>query len=248
MSELEETDAEVNSPENIKGRIEAVQEPEPDHLPIEQRALVRVAPENDKKVTALYNEGDKLLVYAKDREITCNDDMKPATNDLAIIIKTKKAIELIRKEYIDPLRHHLDAVNTAFKEFTAPLLEADELNRKKLIIYRAEVNSKIAEAQAIEQEKVAIARREMELTGEHTVDLTPVDTPEAPSKRVHADMGSVGTQKTYKWEMEDITKVPREYLVPNAVLIGQQVRSSKGTISISGIRVYSEDSIRVNTR
>jgi len=219
-----------------------------DRLSIEQRALVRIAPETDEKATALYNEGVKLLEYAKAREITCNGDMKPATEDLAVITKTKQAIELIRQEYVKPIRHHLDAINTAFKEFTAPLIDADAINRKKLIIYRAEVERQIAEAQAIEQEKLDLARREEKLTGEHTVDLAPVDTPEVASKRVHTDMGSMGTLKTYKWELEDITKVPREYLIPNAVLIGQMVRSSKGTISIPGIRVYSEDSIRVNTR
>ena len=255
-----QAEAEVNSPENIKKRIEAVQRPEQVGMEeglnsegftlvrAEQKALVRIAPETDEKATALYHEGVKLLEYAKAREITCNGDMKPATEDLAVITKTKQAIELIRQEYVKPIRHHLDAINTAFKEFTAPLIDADAINRKKLIIYRAEVERQIAEAQAIEQEKLDLARREEKLTGEHTVDLAPVDTPEVASKRVHTDMGSIGTLKTYKWELEDITKVPREYLIPNAVLIGQMVRSSKGTISIPGIRVYSEDSIRVNTR
>ena len=255
----EETDAEVNSPENIAKRIgeasqiaaevveEIVEERVAERV-AEETAIVKIAPENDEKVTALYNEGVKLLGYAKTREITCNEDMKPASDDLAVITKTKQAIELIRKEYVSPIRHHLDAISIAFKEFMAPLIDADALNRKKLITYKTEVDRKIAEAEAIEQEKLELARREMELTGEHTVDLTPVDTPEVASKRVHTDMGSIGTLKTYKWELEDITKVPREYLVPNAVLIGQQVRSSKGTISIPGIKVYSEDSIRVNTK
>ena len=248
-SQLRELEEGLNSEGlTLIGANEEEEEVATDRLSIEQRALVRIAPETDGKVTALYNEGVKLLEYAKAREITCNGDMKPATEDLAVITKTKQAIELIRQEYVKPIRHHLDAINTAFKEFTAPLIDADAINRKKLIIYRAEVERQIAEAQAIEQEKLDLARREEKLTGEHTVDLAPVDTPEAASKRVHTDMGSIGTLKTYKWELEDITKVPREYLIPNAVLIGQMVRSSKGTISIPGIRVYSEDSIRVNTR
>jgi len=248
-SQLRELEEGLNSEGlTLIGANEEEEEVATDRLSIEQRALVRIAPETDEKVTALYNEGVKLLGYAKAREITCNGDMKPATEDLAVITKTKQAIELIRQEYVKPIRHHLDAINTAFKEFTAPLIDADAINRKKLIIYRAEVERQIAEAQAIEQEKLDLARREEKLTGEHTVDLAPVDTPEAASKRVHTDMGSIGTLKTYKWELEDITKVPREYLIPNAVLIGQMVRSSKGTISIPGIRVYSEDSIRVNTR
>ena len=211
-------------------------------------AIVRIAPEKDEKVAVLYNEGIKLRDYAVTRTITCNEDMKPATDDLAIIAKTKKAIEEVRREYVNPIRHHLDAVNTAFKEFTAPLVEADTLNRTKIKDYRTEVERKRTEAEAIEQERLELAKREEALTGEHTIELKEVEKPEEASKRVHTELGSTGTQKIYKWELVDINLVPREYLMVNASLVQQQVKTSKGSITIPGIRVFEDEVIRVNTR
>jgi len=218
---------EVNSPENI--------------------AMIPIKPEQDAKVIALYQEGIKLRDFAQARAILTNDDLTPATNDLAIIKKTKNAIEELRKEYVNPIRLHLDTVNGTFKDFTAPLAEADTINRQKVQEYQAEIARQVAEAEAINRDKLDLARREMELKGEYTVDLSLTETPEL-RRRVHAEMGSTSTQKNYKWEVDDISKIPREYLMPNHVLIGQVVRSSKGMMAIPGIRTWTEDAIRVSTR
>ena len=262
-----EKQREINSEDGIAEAVEAIQRPEinmankkgtildefanwPEEarLPIKQRALVRVNPEIDEKVVALYNEGVKLLEYAKAREIKTNEDLPAPTNDLSIIAKTKKAIEAIRKEYINPIRQHLDQVNAVFKEFTAPLLEADQLNRSKMTEYRTEVARKIAEAKAIEQDKLDLAKREEALTGEHTVDLTPVEAPPEAQAKVHTDMGSAGVTVIGKWELVDITQVPPEYMMLDTVKVGKVVRASKGSIIIPGIWVYKGESIRVTTR
>ena len=213
-------------------------------------ALINVGAEKDEKVLALYNEGIKLREFALIREIKTNDDLVPATDDLAIIAKLKKAIEEKRREYTDPIRGHLDAVNAAFKEFIEPLTEADTVNRDKIKEYRTEIERKRAEAEAINREKMELARREAELsgTGEFTIDTTPVEAPEEARRRVHTGLGSLGTQRIYKWELVDISQVPKDYLMVNAALIGQVVRSSKGSIVIPGIRVYEDEVVRVNTR
>jgi len=211
-------------------------------------ALITVNPDKDTKVLALYHAGLELRDYALSREIKSDQDMIPATDDLAVIARLKKSIEEKRKEYVDPIRHHLDSVNNAFKEFTAPLTEADQVNRDKIKSYRAEVERKRQEAEETNRMAQEVARRQAEQsgTGEFTVDLTPVEVPEV-ARRVYTGMGSTSTQKVYKWEVVDLSLVPRDYLIPNAALIGNVVRASKGTISIPGIKIYSEDAIRVNT-
>ena len=211
-------------------------------------ALITINPDRDIKVVALYNEGLKLRDYALSREIRNDKDMLPATDDLAIIARLKKSIEEKRKEYVDPIRHHLDSVNNAFREFTAPVTEADQVNRDKIKAYRTEVERRRQEAEEINRQTIELARKQAELNqGEFTVDLTPVKVPEV-RRRVYTGMGSTSTQKVYKWEVADPSLVPREYLIPNAALIGSVVRSSKGSISIPGIKVWTEDAIRVNTK
>ena len=209
-------------------------------------ALITISPAKDSKVIALYNEGSKLRDYALSREIKNNTDLLPATDDLSVIAKLKRAIEGKRKEYVDPIRHHLGSVNNAFKEFAAPLIEADQINRDKVKAYRADVERRRQEAEEINRQAIELAKKQAELNqGEFTVDLTPVEVPEL-RRRVYTGMGSISTQKIYKWEVTDPALIPRGYLMLNAALIGSVVRSSKGSISIPGLKIWEEAAVRVN--
>jgi hypothetical protein len=46
--------------------------------------------------------------------------------------------------------------------------------------------------------------------------------------------------------VEDITKVPAEYLIVNEVVIGKLVRA--GIPSIPGIRIWEEEILKVNAK
>ncbi len=52
--------------------------------------------------------------------------------------------------------------------------------------------------------------------------------------------------KIKKWEVEDITKVPGEYLMVDTVAIGKLVRA--GIKSISGIRIWEEETLKVSAK
>lgn len=79
---------------------------------VEQRALIKVAPEQDTAIQALYNQGTELLKFAEARIITSDADLSPATDDLSIIAGLKKKLEEKKREYINPIQAHL----TAFRE------------------------------------------------------------------------------------------------------------------------------------
>ncbi len=215
---------------------------------IAKTAVIQIAPSGDDAVLKLYEEARGLLKFAESRVIICNNDLVPATEDLSFIAKLKKAIEEKRKEYVSPIREHLDRVNNAFKEFVAPLDQADQLTRKKIMDFRQEQERKRKEAEAIEAEKLALAKREMELKGELTVDLTPIEKPEAVPDKVQTDMGTTGTMRIWKWEVLDKAAVPDEYKIVDSAMVTKVVKASQGKIIIPGIKVYYEDVLRVNTR
>jgi len=198
-------------------------------------------PEANTEVMAFYNQAVILRDFAKVRVIACNDDLKPANDDLIIIRKVKKAMEEKRKEYLKPFQDHVKETNDAYKTLMAPIEEADKITANKMLTFDAEQKRKIREAEAIETEKMALARREAELKGgEITVDLTPVDKPEAVPEHVRTDMGMTGQRDNWKWEVTDINQVPREYLVINAGMLTPIVKASKGKLTIPGIRIYNE--------
>lgn len=216
-----------------------------------ETALVRVAPERDDRVQALYNEGQQLRQYAIARIIAGDPDLISATNDLSLIAKVRKALEEKRREYVSPIKAHLDAFNESFKLFTEPLVEADTLIRDKVKAYRAEIERKRVEAAAIEAEKLALAQREAKLneggvagaSGAVSSVLAPVPTSVPAPTHIRTEMGTASAFKVRKWEIIDFAAIPDEYKVIDAGKITKLVKAGIG--SIPGIRIWEEESLRV---
>lgn len=208
-------------------------------------AEIQIAPEIDVTVQSLVEEARKLQTYAEGRMILSDDDLKPVLDDLTLIAKVKRALEEKKKEYLKPIKAHVEAISATFQAILGPLEDADRLNRSAMMRYRAEQQRKADEAEAINREKEALAKREAALNyGAHTVDLTPVEAP-VPIAKVRTDMGTAGVTKIKKWVLEDMAKVPDEYKVLDS---GRITRVVKAGGSIPGIRVFEEESLRVVTR
>jgi len=214
-------------------------------MEVETTAIVKVNPQVDLAVTALYGEAVTLLTYAEAAIIKTDADVKERTNDLSIIANLKKAIEEKRKEYVGPINEHLKAVNDAFKSFTDPLVQADTITRKKVLDYRAEQNRVRQEQEEINRMRIEAAQREMRLTGELTESVNLVETQEQP-EHYRTDSGTLGTMKVRKWEVVDMAQVPDEYKMVDATKVGKVVRA--GIPSISGIRIWEEETLRVSAR
>lgn len=215
----------------------------------EVNSLVLIKPEANPEIIAFYNQALSLRQFAEVRVISTNEDLKPANDDLAIIARVKKGMEEKRKEYLKPFQDHVKETNDAYKALMNPIEQADRITRDKILAFRAEQEWKRREAEAIEAEKLALARREAELKGgEITVDLTPIEKPELVPDRIRTELGSSGQRDNWKWELQDISLVPREYLVINAGILTPIVKASKGKINIPGIRIYNEPIIAVNTK
>ena len=212
----------------------------------EETALVKVRPQSDEAVIALHEQSLKLEQYAVALLITTDGDIKSATNDLSIISGLKKSIEEKRKEYTQPINDHLKAVNEAFTMFTVPLVRADKATRQKILDYRAEQERRRQEVEEIARLEREAAERKAALTGEPVVIPEVVEAAPAAPNHYRAEMGTLGTATIRKWEVADFSLVPDEYKVVDAAKIGKVVRA--GIPSISGIRIWEEETLRVTTR
>jgi hypothetical protein len=113
--------------------------------------------------------------------------------------------------------------------------------------YLAEQARKVAEAKAIEDEKLALAQREAAMKGgEHTQELGTVEIPTEPPKHVRTELGTVGKAKIRKWEVVDKSQVPDEYKILDAGKITRLVKAGIG--HIPGIRIYEDEVITVRTK
>jgi len=209
-------------------------------------ATIRVRPQQDPAVFALSEQAERLRDIALERRIVCDADLSPATEDLSVIAQVKKGLAAIKTEYVKPIKGHLDDVNAAFNMILKPLEEADSITRAAILAYRAAAQKRAAEAEAINRQAEELARKQAEFsgTGEFTVDTTPKVAPAVVDK-VRTDIGSAGVMKVTKWELVDKAAVPEDYKILDAAKITKIVKAGG---SIPGIRVYTEDTLRVNTR
>lgn len=210
-------------------------------------ALVQVNPGSDAKVAALYNEGVKLKEYAESRVIQSDEDVVTATNDLSIIAGLKKSIEELRTtQYTKPLNDHLKAINAAFKDFVAPIEQADTINRRKVQDYRAELERRRQEQERINLLREEAAKAEMALKDEITEPVNLVEVAPVQPKRYIASTGELGTAKIKKWELSDMREVPEEYKMLDSARITKVVKA--GIPSIPGIRIYEDEVLRVTAQ
>ena len=198
-------------------------------------------PEANITIESFQEQVDKLLVYSQARVVVYDEDAKGATDDLSMISSLKKNIEERRKEYVGPLNDKVKAINNLFKTITEPLEQADQITRRKVLDYRAEQERKQREAEAINQAKQDIARREMELNGEITVDTTPVDVPQV-AKITRGALGTAGTARVWKWQVEDFTKIPDQFKTTDDKKILKAIQAGQ---SIQGIKAWQEETLRV---
>ena len=196
----------------------------------------------------LLAQSNQLRDYALARVIVTNDDLKPATEDLTIIARLKKTMEAKRKDYLQPFQEHVKQVNEDYKTLMAPVEDAEKITKLKILAFQAEQARKRQEAEAIEAEKLALARREAELKGgEITIDLTPIDKPDAAPERIVTGMGSAGMKDNWKLaEVTDFALLPDEYKIADVVKLGKVIRA--GLHTIPGCKIINDPIIAVSTK
>uniref|UniRef100_A0A6M3Y0R7 Uncharacterized protein n=2 Tax=viral metagenome TaxID=1070528 RepID=A0A6M3Y0R7_9ZZZZ len=205
-----------------------------------QIALVKVKPSEDVQVQSWYNEALGLQKYAEARIIKTVEDLKPANDDLVTIRRLRKAIEEKRKEYVKPLQDHVKSINDAFKILSEPIEIADKVTSQKMLAFTSEQDRIRSEQERINAERIKLAQDEMELNGELTESVNLVEVIQEVPTTIKTEVGTTGQRDNWKWEVQDINQVPREYLMINVGMLTPIVKASKGKIVIPGIRIFNE--------
>lgn len=209
---------------------------------------VALRPGEDLEAHGYFEEAEKLLEYATALVITTDEIVKGATNDLSIISTLKKAMDGKRKSLLEPLKAEMDAIRETYNYLMAPVLEADKITRGKILAYRQEQERKRQEAEDIARMEREAAERKAALTGEPVVTPEPVEKMAESPDHYRSEMGTLGKAMLHKWEVIDFSLVPDNYKKIDAGGVTNAVKASKGKIVIPGIKVWSEESLRVTTK
>lgn len=136
------------------------------------------------------------------------------------------------------------------KVFTDKADQALKIVKQSMSAYIAEQERIKREAQAKfleeqrQRDEEAKRQREAELALGIELDITEQVEIETygPIAEVGPaiDKAGVKYRDVYKFEITDLNAIPRQYLMPNDVMIGGVVRSTKGAVAIPGVRVIVE--------
>lgn len=130
------------------------------------------------------------------------------------------------------------AISKLEKETLEGPLSAEKLMKRKL----AEYAQKQEELRQEEERKLEAKRLE-ELGRTNQAKQVLAGTREVTGTMVASfvpQVEGIGTRELWKFTIVNAAKIPREFLVPDEVKIGQMVRTMKGDTNIPGVETYKE--------
>lgn len=175
----------------------------------------------EKKVELFIEKVSEINKIKSVEDLTRADEAR-------IKIKNKLAqLEEERKEITKPINDSLKVVNDRYKTLTVPLKELKEKIEKMILEYR----------RVEEEKRLAEEERLIEISGNPLVSVTN-SVPEVIETR---DSKTTFVKK-WTYEIVDIKKVPRQYLMIDDSAVKEAISSGKR--EIKGLNIFQKDSFR----
>ena len=185
---------------------------------------------------------EKMLAKAKAFEITDDE-----SNGMAVQmgLQAKKLGKRIKDAGADKTKEHRQftgAVRNLVKVYTDMLSGIEAGLKEKFRDYSRIKEMKRREAERIAQ--VAAEKLQRQINREAKVkNIEPVHvpTPALPQKQAptRTEEGSASIKKVWTWKLINITEVPDEYKILDAVAVNKAIRGA--VRNITGIEIFQED-------
>ena len=191
----------------------------------------------EKHVKMLEKEITPFVQKAKNISVTSPKDMEEATSVLSTINKYSKQVKESKETVTKPLNEALKAARALF----APL--EDSLDTSLSSIRVAMSTYQTEQKRIADEEAAKIQARVGEGKGKLKFEtaVQKIDEIEKPTTNVKTSAGSVKFITIKKFEVTDISLIPKEYLLPNEVMIRKAMQAG---IELPGVRYFEEQSVR----
>jgi hypothetical protein len=149
-----------------------------------------------------------------------------------------------RAKYLDPLTKAYKDVKKLMSDYDLEQERIRQAEQRRLeeISRKEEEERRLMEAIAAEEALKAAGMTKQEAAQEATAIMEePVSVaPVVVQKSTPKLQGGPVYRTVWKFRIKDVSKIPREYMVPDEVKIGQIVRALKKQTNIPGIEPYEE--------
>jgi len=237
---------------------EPKQKEKPAELSTQKRRDIR---KTEQKIAKLEKQLEKREKLGTITEVNNKDEAEIALEVLADAMKIEKEVEAKRKELVAPINDVKNKIQARANELK-DILPAEVKRVKGLVIdfqTRQEALERKAREEEMErqrkaQEKLDAEKAELDNVGDFLSDeekaakeqeLAELEA-EASQTNEFKDTKTKGMRSTWKGEVTDESKVPREYLVVDQTLINKAVKD--GVRNIPGVRIFEEKNLAVRTK
>ena len=190
------------------------------------------------EIQTIQNESQSFIAMANNHLVVDQEGADKANSILQNITQGLKQIEAKRKTFTAPINQSLKEINKTFKDVVAPIEDAKRSLMSRLMDWRRKEQARIdAEREkAAKEEERRRKIQEAHAAKGHNVkeEITPVAKPVPFSMN-----DTTKTRLTWTYDIEDESKVPREYLEVNRPSITAAVRS--GVRQIEGVKIYQKE-------
>lgn len=168
------------------------------------------------------------------KRITSDAEQSAVDETLTAVKITRKRLEEDRKSFVDPLNQIVKRINARYKPVDERLEEAEHIY-KRLLATRL---NELREAEVARAEKEA-KKAEKAGAGELAHDIRET----ALTKNVAPSLSGVTMRTNYRCEVIDVSKVPREYLIPDEKKLNAMARALKEDFKIPGCKLIIDETI-----
>lgn len=195
---------------------------------------------DEKEIAFLKADSELLLATAKlVSVINSPEDESKAAEFLKQIKDKFNSLESIRTGLVKPLNDHVDRINASFKHTTVPLKEAEQIIKNGLTTHR---NSQLVLAAKSEKLRLEEEARKAVSEGDvpklETLSEAHREAAAIAPKTVSTVSGSMRYRKTWRYEIEDMEKLPASYWMIDEKKVKKAVEAG---ISIEGVKAWQED-------
>ncbi len=185
-------------------------------------------------------ELDKYVEQAQGLKIATPEDMVAATAFLSTLNKFNDKITGEKEKVTKPLNAALSAERARWKPLETKLGAAIDLVRRAMTTYQT------AAVAAQKKQEDSIVNRVGEGRGKITAEtaVRKLEDVVVPDGTVATDAGAVQFRSVKKFEVMDVTMLPKEYLLPNETMIREAMKQGK---ELPGVRYY-EEQVPYNSR
>ena len=192
----------------------------------EEPTAIQKAEEIEKDVKSFVALGEDLVVTNEEQE-------KYATEFLGQCKDRWKKIEAYRKDFTAPLNETVGKLNKLFKAQQDPLDEVEKKIKLHLVQFHTEQTKKAEEAQK---------KAEEEAKKNKGTDPVPIMVG-AEKTKVKTASATASYTKVWDFTVEDIKKIPAEYMMVDEVKIRAEVKG--GLRELKGTKIFSKTILAV---